>query len=128
MIDPSSEDMVDGVNKLTKGQGAEVAFDAAGVQAAVYSAIKAIRSQGTLVNIALWGDKEVSLNMIDMLFGERKYMASRCFPFAYPWSLLTIPSSHHVPQEGLSRSHRSDHFWTNEAQRHDHQSSEDGGR
>ena len=80
VIDPSAGDMVEGVNKLTKGQGAEVAFDAAGVQAAVYSAIKAIRSQGTLVNIALWGDKEVSLNMIDMLFGERKYMASMYFP------------------------------------------------
>ena len=78
MIDPASEDIVEGVNKLTKGQGVEVAFDAAGVQAAVYTAIKAIRTQGTLVNIALWGDKEVSLNMIDMLFGEKKYMASTC--------------------------------------------------
>ena len=77
VIDPSSQDVVEEVKKLTKGQGADVAFDAAGVQVAVYSAIKAIRAKGTLVNIALWGDKEVSLNMVDMLFGEKQYMAGK---------------------------------------------------
>jgi threonine dehydrogenase-like Zn-dependent dehydrogenase len=81
VIDPSSVDMVEEVKKLTKGQGADVAFDAAGVQPAVYTAIKAIRAKGTLVNIALWGDREVHLNMIDMLFGEKHYMAGMSFPF-----------------------------------------------
>lgn len=77
VINPAKQDVVEEVKKLTGGKGADVAFDAAGVQAAVYTAIKAIRARGTLVNIALWGDKEVSLNMIDMLFGERKYQASK---------------------------------------------------
>lgn len=75
------------VKKFTDGQGADVAFDAAGVQVAVYSAIKALRAKGTLVNIALWGDREVQLNMIDMLFGEKRYMASTYyFPFQYRWN------------------------------------------
>lgn len=78
-IDPANQDMVEEVKKLTNGNGADVAFDAAGVQAAVYSALKAIRAKGTIVNIALWGDREVQLNMIDMLFGERRYMAGGLF-------------------------------------------------
>lgn len=62
---------------MTKGLGADIAFDAAGVQIAVDYAIKAIRARGTLVNIALWGNKRVSLDMVDMLFGEKHYMAGK---------------------------------------------------
>jgi threonine dehydrogenase-like Zn-dependent dehydrogenase len=80
VIDPSVVDSIKEVKKLTKGLGADVAFDAAGVQAAVYTTLRSIRSKGTLVNIALWGDREVSLNMIDMLFSERHYMASTYLP------------------------------------------------
>lgn len=77
VIDPLSTDVVEQVLQLTKGQGADVGFDAAGVQSAVYTAIKAIRAKGTLINIALWGDREVQLNMIDMLFGEKSYKAGK---------------------------------------------------
>lgn len=76
-IDAANQDVVEEVKKLTNGKGADVAFDAAGVQVGVYTAIKAIRAKGTLVNIALWGSKEVSLNMVDMLFGEKHYMAGK---------------------------------------------------
>ena len=75
VVDPTQEDIVEAVKSKTKGLGADVAFDAAGVQIAVDTAIKAIRARGTLVNIALWGSKRVSLDMMDMLFGERRYMA-----------------------------------------------------
>lgn len=78
MVDPTRSDIVEEVKKLTKGLGADVAFDAAGVQIAVDTAIKAIRARGTLVNIALWGNKRVTLDMMDMLFGERRYMAGEC--------------------------------------------------
>ena len=37
-------------------------------------------------------------------------------------------SSHHLPQERLSSSHRRDFIWKDGAQRHDHQGLEDGGR
>lgn len=77
MVNPAKEDIVASVKSLTKGLGADVAFDAAGVQIAVDTAIKAIRARGTLVNIALWGSKRVSLNMMDMLFGEKRYIAGK---------------------------------------------------
>lgn len=77
VVDPIKENVVTAVQELTNGLGADIAFDAAGVQPAVDTAIKAIRARGTLVNIALWGSKRVSLNMTDMLFGERRYMAGK---------------------------------------------------
>lgn len=70
----------------------DVAFDAAGVQIAVDTAIKAVRPRGTLVNIALWGDKRVSLDMMDMLFGERRYQAGefKCVLVSNAWLLITF--------------------------------------
>lgn len=69
--------MVKEVKKLTNGYGADVDFDAAGVQVAVDYAVKAVSARGTLVNIALWGAKRVELDMMDMIFGERKYQAGK---------------------------------------------------
>jgi len=72
-IDPTKVDLVDEVERLTDGQGADVAFDAAGVQVAVDTAFKAIKARGTLVNIAVW-EKRATLNMNDIVFRERGYM------------------------------------------------------
>lgn len=76
VIDPSAVDIVVEVDKLTNGEGADVGFDAAGVQVAVDTAFKAIKARGTLVNIAVW-EKPVSLNMTDVVFRERKYLGSK---------------------------------------------------
>ena len=72
-IDPTKGDVVEMVEGLTDGEGADVGFDAAGVQVAVDTALKAIKARGTLVNIAIW-EKRASLNMNDVVFRERGYM------------------------------------------------------
>jgi threonine dehydrogenase-like Zn-dependent dehydrogenase len=73
VIDPTKEDVVAKVEGLTKGMGADVAFDAAGVQPAVDVAFKALRARGTLVNIAIWPHR-AQLNMNDVVFRERAYL------------------------------------------------------
>ena len=75
MIDPSEQDVVQVTKDLTKGEGVDVVFDAAGVQVAVDFGLKSVKPRGTFVNIALWGAQRVELDMITMLFGERRYMA-----------------------------------------------------
>ena len=65
--------MVARVRELCDGMGAHVAFDAAGVQAGLNQALKAIRARGTLVNIAVW-EKEAAVSMNDLTFRERNYM------------------------------------------------------
>ena len=72
-IDPTKGDVVQMVDDLTDGQGADVGFDAAGVQIAVDTALKAIKAGGTLVNIAIW-EKRANLDMNDIVFREKRYM------------------------------------------------------
>lgn len=72
-IDPVKGDVVEEVARLTGGQGADVAFDAAGVQVGLDSAMQAIKARGMLVNIAVW-EKRASLAMNDLVFRERSYM------------------------------------------------------
>ncbi|KAL8806064.1 MAG: hypothetical protein Q9182_001596 [Xanthomendoza sp. 2 TL-2023] len=73
LLDPSKDDIVAKVKEICGGVGADVAFDAAGVQAGLDQALKAIRAQGTLVNIAVW-EKPAQLQMNDLIFRERKYV------------------------------------------------------
>ena len=73
VLDPTKEDIVSRVREICGGQGANVAFDAAGAQAGLDQAILAIRARGTLVNIAVW-EKPVALHPNDLVFRERKYM------------------------------------------------------
>ncbi|KAL8702924.1 MAG: hypothetical protein Q9201_003904 [Fulgogasparrea decipioides] len=73
VLDPTKDDIVARVRELCGGVGADIAFDAAGVQAGLDQALKAIRAQGTLVNIAVW-EKRAQLQMNDLVFRERKYV------------------------------------------------------
>lgn len=72
-IDPTKVDVVEEVARLTGGQGADLAFDAAGVQVGLDSAMQAIKARGMLVNIAVW-EKRATLAMNDLVFRERAYM------------------------------------------------------
>lgn len=54
VLDPTKDDVVARVKEICEGVGVNVAFDAAGVQAGLDTAILAIRARGTLVNIAIW--------------------------------------------------------------------------
>lgn len=76
-IDPINQDVVKESAALTNGQGVDLCFDAAGVQIAVDFGLKAVKARGTFVNIALWGAQKVQLDMTVMLFGEKKYVASK---------------------------------------------------
>ena len=78
VIDPTKCDVVEEVLKLTEGRGADIAFDAAGVQIGLDTAMKAIRARGTLVNIAVW-EKRATLQMNDVVFRERTYMGTACY-------------------------------------------------
>ena len=73
VLDPSKENIVARVLEICNGQGVNVAFDAAGVQAGLDQAILAIRARGTLVNIAIW-EKSAAMNMKALVFRERHYM------------------------------------------------------
>ena len=73
VLDPSKDDIIARVREICDGQGANVAFDAAGVQAGLDQAIRAIRARGTLVNIAIW-EKTATITPNVLCFRERSYI------------------------------------------------------
>jgi len=78
VLDPTQVDIVEEVRKLCGGQGANVAFDAAGVPSAMTAAILALKAHGTLVNIAVW-EKPVPIFPNDLVFREKHYMGVATF-------------------------------------------------
>ena len=73
VLDPSEDDVVVKVKEICDGRGANLAFDAAGVQVGLDQAIQAIRARGTLVNIAIW-EKSATITPNSLCFREKKYM------------------------------------------------------
>jgi len=73
ILDPTKDDIVERCKELCGGQGVNLTFDAAGVQAGLDQAILATRARGTIVNIAVW-EKRVTLHPNQLTFRERSYM------------------------------------------------------
>lgn len=78
VIDPNDGDVVEAVMELTKGRGADVAFECAGVDAVLASAIRATRVGGTVVNLAIWGHN-ASVAMNDLVFREVSVVGSLAY-------------------------------------------------
>ena len=75
VIDPRTSDVVREVFELTKGRGADVSFECAGVDAVLKAAIQSTRVGGTCVNVAVWGH-DASVAMNDLVFREVKLLGS----------------------------------------------------
>lgn len=76
IFDPRSDDVVQKSKDACGGQGPKIAFDCAGVPASIKTAALAIRSRGTIVNVAMW-EKEVLFQPNDLIFGEKKYLTGK---------------------------------------------------
>lgn len=78
IIDPREGDIAQGVRKITGGVGADVIFDAAGVEKALVGAIPACRVQGTIVNIAVW-EKAPSIPVNQLMYRELRYVGAALY-------------------------------------------------
>jgi threonine dehydrogenase-like Zn-dependent dehydrogenase len=72
VIDPTKEDVVKRCRELCDGAGVHIAYDCAGVQAALDQAVHSTRARGMIVNIAIW-EKSCTLVPNDLTFKERRY-------------------------------------------------------
>ena len=73
VLDPTKDDIIARVREICDGKGANLAFDAAGVQPGLDQAVLAVRARGTLVNIAVWA-KPATIVPNHFTFRERHYM------------------------------------------------------
>ncbi|KAF4984872.1 hypothetical protein FZEAL_25 [Fusarium zealandicum] len=72
VVNPIKEDVSDVVLGLTEGKGADVVFDCAGVPASIKSACEAVKTKGTVVNVAIW-EKEIPFNPNWITWKESSY-------------------------------------------------------
>jgi threonine dehydrogenase-like Zn-dependent dehydrogenase len=76
IFDPREEDIVKKCKEVAGGIGPKIAFDCAGVAASIKTAALAVRSRGTVVNVAIW-EKEVPFQPNTLVFGEKKYLTGK---------------------------------------------------
>lgn len=91
VIDPSGTDVVAEVLEATKGRGADVSFECAGIDAVLRSAISSTRAGGTCVNVAIWGH-EPRVPMNDLVFREVSVLGSLAYAGDHPDTIEMIAS------------------------------------
>lgn len=80
LINPAKEDVPNKAKELCSGfkgkpdTGPDIVFDCAGVPASITAACQAVRSRGTVVNVAIW-EKAVPFNPNMLVFREAHYLA-----------------------------------------------------
>lgn len=69
VLDPSQEDVPERVRELTGGQGADHAFDAAGIEATLQAAIRSTRKGGSVTIISIW-EKPACIDPNEIVLAE----------------------------------------------------------
>ena len=77
VIDPSQEDVVQRVRELTGGDGTDHAFDAAGIEQTLKTALRATRKNGTVTIISIW-EGPVSIDPNEIVLRELVVRGTIC--------------------------------------------------
>ncbi|BFZ62882.1 hypothetical protein YB2330_003992 [Saitoella coloradoensis] len=78
VLDPTQTDVIAECKKICDGVGPHVTFDCSGLQVTAQTAIRAVRSGGTAMNIAIW-ETEVHFNPNELLLAEKRYLGAICY-------------------------------------------------
>jgi (R,R)-butanediol dehydrogenase / meso-butanediol dehydrogenase / diacetyl reductase len=83
VLDPTETEVGDAVRDLTGGAGADVAFECAGIDDVLASAIGAVRPGGRVVNVAIWGHP-ATVQMNDLVLSEIDLIGSLAYCGDHP--------------------------------------------
>lgn len=75
VLDPGDGDPVEQITELTDGDGVDVSFDCAGVEATLNGALAVTTPGGTCVDVALWSERP-AVDMATLLFSEVRLIGS----------------------------------------------------
>lgn len=78
VLDPTGTDVPEAIRDLTDGAGADVAFECAGIDAVLATAIGSVRPGGTVVNVAIWGHQP-KVPMLDLVLSEVTVVGSLAY-------------------------------------------------
>ncbi|MGY1679088.1 2,3-butanediol dehydrogenase [Geodermatophilus sp. SYSU D01176] len=107
VLDPREVDVVEAVDELTEGRGADVTFECAGVDQVLATAIRSTRVGGTCVNVAIWGhDAQVAMN--DLVFREVSVLGSLAYAHDHPATIEMVASGRVDPFQFITGRIRLD--------------------
>jgi (R,R)-butanediol dehydrogenase/meso-butanediol dehydrogenase/diacetyl reductase len=78
VLDPTEVDIPEAVRELTGGAGADVAFECAGIDEVLASAVASVRPGGTVVNVAIWGH-QATFDVNSLVVGEIAVLGSLAY-------------------------------------------------
>ena len=107
VLDPREVDVVEAVDELTEGRGADVTFECAGVDQVLATAIRATRAGGTCVNVAIWG-REAQVAMNDLVFREVSVLGSLAYAHDHPATIEMVASGRVDPFQFITGRIRLD--------------------
>lgn len=77
-LDPTTDDVTAITADRTNGQGVDAAYDAAGVAAAVQSALECVGERRPLISVAIY-DKPLPTPLINLVLRERRIQGTICY-------------------------------------------------
>ena len=83
VLDPTETDVPEAVRELTEGAGADVAFECAGIDAVLATAIGSVRPGGTVINVAIWG-QPATVQMNSLVISEVSVLGSLAYCGDHP--------------------------------------------
>ncbi|MCM3243154.1 MULTISPECIES: 2,3-butanediol dehydrogenase [Cytobacillus] len=83
VIDPLERDPIQAVKEFTDGLGVDVAFEVAGIEAAIHTAIESTKPEGNVVNISIW-EKPASIPVNQFILTERKMTSIIAYRNIFP--------------------------------------------
>lgn len=101
VLDPTTTDVVAEIHEITRGRGADVSFECAGIDAVLKSAILSTRAGGTVVNVAIWGH-EASVAMNDLVFREVNVLGSLAYADDHPATIEMVAAGKVDPYQFIT--------------------------
>ncbi|KAJ5714620.1 uncharacterized protein N7483_011801 [Penicillium malachiteum] len=100
ILDPREVEIASRVRELTGGVGADMIFDAAGVDKALLDAIPACRTQGTIVNVAVW-KKNPTIPVNQVMHNRMRYMGAALYDEMSFLDVIRAISHGHLRPENM---------------------------
>lgn len=98
-LDPTAVDVAALVADRTDGDGVDAAFDAAGVEASVQSALDCIGERRPLISVAIY-DKPLSTSLINLVLRERRIQGTICYTSEDYRAVIDLMSRGHYDTTG----------------------------
>jgi (R,R)-butanediol dehydrogenase/meso-butanediol dehydrogenase/diacetyl reductase len=83
IIDPLEREPVQAIKEFTNGLGVDVAFEVAGIEATIHTAIESTKPEGNVVNISIW-EKPASIPVNQFILTERKMTSIIAYRNIFP--------------------------------------------